>query len=313
VVERRRADDHIDCDHRSPGPRNPGDLADQDHGHDRQGGDFRPHGHCCFRTRLGAPDPEPDRNTDHHHRDNDFHLWVPSDDPGPCGKRRLRSFSWEPVRGHGPAKSAVRPSCGLPTKGPFQVPGKKGTVRPCFIPPPPRPAVPQRCAPSGYAPRHEHTTISGRAADDTGQHARQRPAVARGVMQAVPPRSGGERHRGLCRRPVGASAPQAMGLAKFRLLSVVLELGASSELCNPPVTTIVRGRNIVADAGTREVSKHEFSIAYDGAALAEAGDHSIDVQTLAPALLAFGKLIREANTEFNGPFNSEVQRRDFWR
>jgi hypothetical protein len=56
----------------------------------------------------------------------------------------------------------------------------------------------------------------------------------------------------------------------------------------------------VAEAGTREVSKHEFSIAYDGAALAEAGDHSIDVQTLAPALLAFGKLIREANTEFNG-------------
>jgi hypothetical protein len=56
----------------------------------------------------------------------------------------------------------------------------------------------------------------------------------------------------------------------------------------------------VPEAGTREVSKHEFSIAYDGEALADAGDHSIDVQTLAPALLAIGRLIREANTEFNG-------------
>jgi hypothetical protein len=47
-----------------------------------------------------------------------------------------------------------------------------------------------------------------------------------------------------------------------------------------------------------EVSRHEFSVAYDGTALA--GAHSIDVQALAPALLAFGKLIREANQEFNG-------------
>ena len=52
--------------------------------------------------------------------------------------------------------------------------------------------------------------------------------------------------------------------------------------------------------GTPDVSRHEFSIAYDGEALATGGDHSIDVQTLAPALLAFGRLIREANTEFNG-------------
>jgi hypothetical protein len=49
-----------------------------------------------------------------------------------------------------------------------------------------------------------------------------------------------------------------------------------------------------------DVSKHEFSIAYDGEALAVDGNHSIDVQALAPALLAFGRLIREANTEFNG-------------
>ena len=54
------------------------------------------------------------------------------------------------------------------------------------------------------------------------------------------------------------------------------------------------------EAGPHEVSKFEFSIAYDGVALAETGDHSIDVQTLAPALLAIGKLIREANAEFNG-------------
>jgi hypothetical protein len=48
-----------------------------------------------------------------------------------------------------------------------------------------------------------------------------------------------------------------------------------------------------------ELSRHEFSIAYDGDALVE-GDHSIEVEALAPALLAFGKLIREANAEFNG-------------
>jgi hypothetical protein len=56
----------------------------------------------------------------------------------------------------------------------------------------------------------------------------------------------------------------------------------------------------VADTGKPEVSRHDFSIAYDGTALVTTGDHSIDVQTLAPALLAFGKLIREATTEANG-------------
>jgi hypothetical protein len=54
------------------------------------------------------------------------------------------------------------------------------------------------------------------------------------------------------------------------------------------------------EPGTGDVSKHQFSIAYDGTALVTTGDHSIDVQALAPALLAFGKLIREANSEFNG-------------
>lgn len=69
------------------------------------------------------------------------------------------------------------------------------------------------------------------------------------------------------------------------------------------------------------MSRHGFSVAYDvardsptmamdempadwghGAQNADLGsrDHSIDVETLAPALLAFGKLIREANAEING-------------
>lgn len=47
-----------------------------------------------------------------------------------------------------------------------------------------------------------------------------------------------------------------------------------------------------------DMSRKEFSVAYNGAG--RGGDHSIDVDLLAPALLAFGKLIREANKEFNG-------------
>jgi hypothetical protein len=46
-----------------------------------------------------------------------------------------------------------------------------------------------------------------------------------------------------------------------------------------------------------EISRHLFSVSYDGPTRRE--NHSIDVQVLAPALLAFGKLFREANTEFN--------------
>ncbi|MDP2409727.1 MAG: hypothetical protein Q8M26_05520 [Pseudolabrys sp.] len=46
------------------------------------------------------------------------------------------------------------------------------------------------------------------------------------------------------------------------------------------------------------MSRHEFSVAYLGKDRGD--DHSIDVQTLAPALLAFGRLLREANSEFNG-------------
>lgn len=47
-----------------------------------------------------------------------------------------------------------------------------------------------------------------------------------------------------------------------------------------------------------EMSRKEFSVAYNGAD--RLSDHSIDVDLLAPALLAFGKLIREANKEING-------------
>ncbi len=47
-----------------------------------------------------------------------------------------------------------------------------------------------------------------------------------------------------------------------------------------------------------EMSRKEFSVAYAG--MDRADDHSIDVETLAPALLAFGKLIREANRQTNG-------------
>jgi hypothetical protein len=46
------------------------------------------------------------------------------------------------------------------------------------------------------------------------------------------------------------------------------------------------------------MSRHGFSVSYDGSLPGD--DHKIDVQALAPALLAFGRLIREANAEFNG-------------
>lgn len=50
--------------------------------------------------------------------------------------------------------------------------------------------------------------------------------------------------------------------------------------------------------GWLRVSRHQFSVTYDEAARLD--NHSIDVDSLAPALLAFGKLIREANAQFNG-------------
>jgi hypothetical protein len=47
-----------------------------------------------------------------------------------------------------------------------------------------------------------------------------------------------------------------------------------------------------------DMSRKEFSVAYNGPD--RIADHTIDVDLLAPALLAFGKLIREANREVNG-------------
>jgi hypothetical protein len=53
------------------------------------------------------------------------------------------------------------------------------------------------------------------------------------------------------------------------------------------------------DTKEPEMSRHQFSIAYDGDARAE--DHTMDVELLGPALSGIGKLIREANSEINGP------------
>jgi hypothetical protein len=44
------------------------------------------------------------------------------------------------------------------------------------------------------------------------------------------------------------------------------------------------------------VSRHAFQVAYDGGS---ASGHTMDVEALAPALLAFGKLIRESNAVLN--------------
>lgn len=46
------------------------------------------------------------------------------------------------------------------------------------------------------------------------------------------------------------------------------------------------------------MSRQQFSIAYSGRDRKD--DHSIDVETLAPSLLAFGKMLREANVVANG-------------
>jgi hypothetical protein len=54
----------------------------------------------------------------------------------------------------------------------------------------------------------------------------------------------------------------------------------------------------MSDADESAMSRHEFTVAYTGRA--REGDHSIDVRTLAPALLAFGRLLREANATING-------------
>jgi hypothetical protein len=45
-----------------------------------------------------------------------------------------------------------------------------------------------------------------------------------------------------------------------------------------------------------DLSRQSFQVAYDG----DGDTHAMEVQELAPALLAFGRLVREANAELNG-------------
>jgi len=52
----------------------------------------------------------------------------------------------------------------------------------------------------------------------------------------------------------------------------------------------------MADSKGDEMSRQSFQVAYDG----EIDTHSMDVQELAPALLGFGRLVRDANAELNG-------------
>jgi len=52
----------------------------------------------------------------------------------------------------------------------------------------------------------------------------------------------------------------------------------------------------MAETKHGDTSRRAFQIAYDGGL---ASGHSMDVEALAPALLAFGKLIRESNSVLN--------------
>ncbi len=54
----------------------------------------------------------------------------------------------------------------------------------------------------------------------------------------------------------------------------------------------------MSDSDPEKMSRQLFSVAYSGKSRAD--DHTIDVEALAPALMAFGKLIRECNAEVNG-------------
>lgn len=53
---------------------------------------------------------------------------------------------------------------------------------------------------------------------------------------------------------------------------------------------------------SEDKSQKEFSVAYNGSKRKH--DHTIDVEALGPALMAFGKLLREANLELNGKKSS---------
>jgi hypothetical protein len=52
----------------------------------------------------------------------------------------------------------------------------------------------------------------------------------------------------------------------------------------------------MVEAKGGDVSRYTFQVAYDGA---KAADHTMDVEALAPALLAFGRLIRTSNEVLN--------------
>lgn len=53
----------------------------------------------------------------------------------------------------------------------------------------------------------------------------------------------------------------------------------------------------MAESGQSEMSRQHFQVAYDG----DGRDaHSMDVQELGPALMSFGRLVREANAQLNG-------------
>ncbi|WP_363346346.1 hypothetical protein [Methylocystis echinoides] len=56
--------------------------------------------------------------------------------------------------------------------------------------------------------------------------------------------------------------------------------------------------DVVSGGEGADMSRQKFSVAYSGKDRPD--DHSIDVEALGPALIAFGRLIREANSEFNG-------------
>jgi len=64
-------------------------------------------------------------------------------------------------------------------------------------------------------------------------------------------------------------------------------------------SSIAGGESAVAEeVGKRgEISRQAFHVAYVGET---ADDHSMDVEALGPALLAFGRLVRAANREING-------------
>jgi hypothetical protein len=91
-------------------------------------------------------------------------------------------------------------------------------------------APPQRRTQLGYSPRHEHTTVISGGANDAGQHARQRRAVARRAVLAVPP-PGDPEHRPLARSRAGTDIRPAHGMQTS--CTVVAIIGAAAPKANP--------------------------------------------------------------------------------